>query len=42
VVGGGSLTVDSARTALRLGAKEEAIVYRRTMEKMPARAWKGA
>jgi glutamate synthase (NADPH/NADH) small chain len=29
--------MDSARTALRLGAKESIIVYRRSMEEMPAR-----
>ena len=36
VVGGGNAAVDSARTALRLGAKEVIIVYRRTREEMPA------
>jgi NADPH-dependent glutamate synthase beta subunit-like oxidoreductase len=36
VVGGGNAAVDSARSALRLGAKEVAIVYRRSMEEMPA------
>ena len=36
VIGGGNVAVDGARTALRLGAKEVNIVYRRTMAEMPA------
>ncbi|MGV8074581.1 MAG: NADPH-dependent glutamate synthase [Syntrophobacteraceae bacterium] len=36
-VGGGNVAMDSARTALRLGA-ESIIVYRRSREEMPARA----
>ncbi|MDO8568780.1 MAG: FAD-dependent oxidoreductase [Dehalococcoidales bacterium] len=36
VVGGGNVAIDSARTALRLGAKEVAIIYRRTRAEMPA------
>ncbi|MFC1479145.1 NADPH-dependent glutamate synthase [Planctomycetota bacterium] len=36
-VGGGNVAMDSARTALRLGAKESIIVYRRAKEQMPAR-----
>jgi len=36
VIGGGNVAVDCARTALRLGAKEVAIVYRRTRREMPA------
>ncbi|MDP2954161.1 MAG: FAD-dependent oxidoreductase, partial [Chloroflexota bacterium] len=36
VVGGGNVAIDSARTALRLGAKEVAIVYRRSKREMPA------
>ncbi|MFH0914759.1 MAG: FAD-dependent oxidoreductase [Chloroflexota bacterium] len=36
VVGGGNVAIDSARTALRLGAKEVSIVYRRTRAEMPA------
>jgi NADPH-dependent glutamate synthase beta subunit-like oxidoreductase len=36
VIGGGNAAIDSARTALRLGAKEVAIVYRRTRGEMPA------
>jgi glutamate synthase (NADPH/NADH) small chain len=35
-VGGGNVAMDSARTALRLGA-ESVIVYRRSREEMPAR-----
>jgi glutamate synthase (NADPH/NADH) small chain len=37
VVGGGNVAMDSARTALRLGAKEVHIVYRRSEKEMPAR-----
>jgi len=37
VVGGGNVAMDSARTALRLGAKNVYIVYRRSWEQMPAR-----
>lgn len=37
-VGGGNVAMDSARTAKRLGADRSIIVYRRTMEEMPARA----
>lgn len=37
VVGGGNVAMDSARTALRLGAQEVFLVYRRTAEEMPAR-----
>jgi len=37
VLGGGNVAMDSARTALRLGAKEVHIVYRRSMKEMPAR-----
>lgn len=36
VIGGGNVAIDAARTALRLGAKEVSIVYRRTREEMPA------
>ncbi|MBM3237455.1 FAD-dependent oxidoreductase [Candidatus Poribacteria bacterium] len=36
VIGGGNTAIDSARTALRLGAKEVTIVYRRTKLEMPA------
>jgi len=37
VVGGGNVALDSARTALRLGAEKVVIVYRRSEEEMPAR-----
>jgi len=36
VVGGGNAAVDSARTALRYGAKKVMILYRRTRAEMPA------
>jgi glutamate synthase (NADPH/NADH) small chain len=36
-VGGGNVAMDSARTALRLGAKQSIIVYRRSRTEMPAR-----
>ncbi|MBN1115835.1 MAG: NADH-quinone oxidoreductase subunit NuoF [Bacteroidales bacterium] len=36
VVGGGNAAIDAARTAIRLGAEEVRIVYRRTQEEMPA------
>lgn len=36
-IGGGNVAMDSARTALRLGADESHIVYRRSMEELPAR-----
>lgn len=36
VIGGGNSAIDSARTALRLGADEVHIVYRRTRREMPA------
>ena len=38
VVGGGNVAMDAARTALRLGAEKVYIVYRRSMEELPARA----
>ncbi len=38
VIGGGNVAMDAARCALRLGAKEVHIVYRRTEAEMPARA----
>jgi len=37
VVGGGNVAMDSARTALRLGAEKVYLVYRRTEKEMPAR-----
>ncbi len=36
VIGGGDTAIDSARSALRLGAEEVHLVYRRTREEMPA------
>jgi NADPH-dependent glutamate synthase beta subunit-like oxidoreductase len=36
VVGGGNVAMDASRTALRLGAKEVTVVYRRTRLEMPA------
>ncbi|HKM51606.1 MAG TPA: NADPH-dependent glutamate synthase [Candidatus Bathyarchaeia archaeon] len=36
-IGGGNVALDSARTALRLGAEESIIVYRRSRAEMPAR-----
>ncbi len=36
-IGGGNVAMDCARTALRLGAEESYIVYRRSEEEMPAR-----
>jgi len=37
VIGAGNVAMDAARTALRLGAEESIIVYRRAREQMPAR-----
>ncbi|MBN2208422.1 MAG: FAD-dependent oxidoreductase [Candidatus Coatesbacteria bacterium] len=37
VIGGGDSAIDSARTALRLGAREVRIAYRRSRAEMPAR-----
>lgn len=36
VIGGGNVAIDSARSALRTGAKKVSIVYRRTRDEMPA------
>lgn len=36
VVGGGNTAIDAARTALRVGAKNVTILYRRTRKEMPA------
>ncbi len=38
VVGGGNTAVDTARTALRLGAEEVSLLYRRSRAEMPASA----
>ncbi len=37
VVGGGNVAMDAARSALRLGAEKVYVVYRRSMEELPAR-----
>lgn len=36
VIGGGNVALDAARTARRLGANEAFIIYRRSLEEMPA------
>ncbi len=36
-IGGGNVAMDSARTALRLGAKQSIVIYRRSRIEMPAR-----
>ncbi len=38
VVGGGNVAMDAARSALRLGAEEVYIIYRRSRNELPARA----
>ncbi|MFU8795871.1 MAG: formate dehydrogenase subunit alpha [Dehalococcoidia bacterium] len=38
VIGGGNVAIDSARAALRLGARQVTIFYRRTKKEMPAQA----
>lgn len=38
VIGGGNVAMDSARTALRLGAERVVLIYRRSRDEMPARA----
>ncbi len=38
VVGGGNVAMDAVRCALRLGAEEAYIIYRRSEQEMPARA----
>ena len=37
VIGGGNTAMDSSRTALRMGAKRVILVYRRSIDEMPAR-----
>jgi glutamate synthase (NADPH/NADH) small chain len=37
VLGAGNVAMDCARTAVRMGAREATIVYRRTRDEMPAR-----
>ena len=36
ITGGGNVAIDSARTALRLGAKKVVVIYRRSENEMPA------
>jgi NADPH-dependent glutamate synthase beta subunit-like oxidoreductase len=36
IIGGGNTAIDSARSALRIGADRVVIVYRRTVDAMPA------
>lgn len=38
IVGGGNVAMDAARCAKRMGAKEVYVIYRRSMEELPARA----
>ncbi len=38
VVGGGNVAMDAARSAIRLGADKVYIIYRRSLEELPARA----
>jgi len=37
VVGGGNVAMDAARTALRIGAREATMIYRRSLAELPAR-----
>ena len=37
VVGGGNVAMDAARSALRLGAEDVYVIYRRSMDELPAR-----
>ncbi|SNX53076.1 NADPH-dependent glutamate synthase [Thermoanaerobacterium sp. RBIITD] len=37
VIGGGNVAMDAARSAIRMGAKEVTVVYRRSKDEMPAR-----
>jgi NADH-quinone oxidoreductase subunit F len=39
VIGGGNSAMDAARTAVRLGAEQVTVVYRRMREQMPANPW---
>lgn len=38
VVGGGNVAMDAARSAIRLGAEKVYVIYRRSLEELPARA----
>ncbi len=39
VIGGGNTAIDAARTAIRMGAREITMVYRRSRAEMPASDW---
>lgn len=39
VIGGGDVAIDCARSALRLGAEQITVLYRRSREEMPANPW---
>jgi heterodisulfide reductase subunit A len=39
VIGGGNTAIDASRTAIRLGASEVKIIYRRTRNEMPSFQW---
>lgn len=39
VIGGGNVAIDAAKTALKNGANEVTILYRRSREEMPANPW---
>jgi len=39
VVGGGNTAIDAARSALRIGAREVTMLYRRSRAEMPANEW---
>jgi NADPH-dependent glutamate synthase beta subunit-like oxidoreductase len=39
IIGGGNVAIDSARTALRHGAKDVTLLYRRSKEEIPASPW---
>ena len=39
VIGGGNTAIDAARTAIRQGAEEVTIIYRRSRTEMPAAQW---
>jgi len=39
VIGGGNVAMDAAKTALKLGAEEVSILYRRSKGEMPANPW---
>jgi NADPH-dependent glutamate synthase beta subunit-like oxidoreductase len=39
IIGGGNVAIDAAKTALKLGANEVIIFYRRSIEEMPANPW---